>query len=201
MRMMQMAAAAAAAAAAMALLAGCAAQVPPVRVTRFHLNQPIAGGEIRVEPRDQAQAASLEYEAYASTVGTALRSAGFRLAPDLPRSELVAVIELSRASRQAGPAQSPFSIGIGGGTGGGGFGVGGGISIPIGKPRATEVVGTELFVQIRRRSDGTAVWEGRALTEAREGTPYAAPTAAAQKLADALFRDFPGESGRTISVK
>jgi hypothetical protein len=45
------------------------------------------------------------------------------------------------------------------------------------------------------------VWEGRARLEARDGTPYASSAAAVDKLAMALFKDFPGESGRTISVK
>ena len=42
---------------------------------------------------------------------------------------------------------------------------------------------------------GLATWEP--LTAK---APAAQPSLAAAKLADALFKDFPGESGRTISV-
>jgi hypothetical protein len=183
------------------LLAGCAAQTPPVELTRFHLGQPIAPGEIMVEPRNPNDAKSLEFEAIAASVARELKARGFSIAPNLPRSELVAVIEIETATRQTGPERSTFSIGLGGGTYGGGVGVGGGVSLPVGKkitPRATR---TGLFVQIKRRSDGTVIWEGRARLEARDGTPYASTTAAIDRLAAALFKDFPGESGRPIIVK
>jgi hypothetical protein len=37
--------------------------------------------------------------------------------------------------------------------------------------------------------------------EARGGSPGASRAGAADRLAAALFRDFPGESGRTIRVR
>jgi protein ImuB len=42
---------------------------------------------------------------------------------------------------------------------------------------------------------------GLKLKAAIAGTPDAARAAAANRLAAALFRDFPGESGRTIRVR
>jgi hypothetical protein len=63
------------------------------------------------------------------------------------------------------------------------------------------VTATLLEVGIRRRSDATMFWEGRAVAEARTGSAEAASGAAADRLAVALFRDFPGESGRTIRVR
>ena len=60
---------------------------------------------------------------------------------------------------------------------------------------------TELGVRIQRRSDATVAWEGRAQLEARAGSALADDAAAADRLAEALFRDFPGESGRTIRVR
>ena len=56
----------------------------------------------------------------------------------------------------------------------------------------------ELDVQIKRRSDNSIVWQGRAVTAARTGT---APGATATRLANALFKGFPGQSGVTITVK
>jgi len=182
-------------------LAGCAAQQPTARVTRFHLGQPIARGEIAVEPRNPATAKSLEFSTYANAVGAELARAGFRLAPGLAKSELVAVVDVSRGTRAMYDEGSPFSIGIGGGTFGRNVGVGGGVSFPVGKSRTRELIGTQLAVQIKRRSDGTVIWEGRAMSEARSDTPYADPDAAVRRLAAALFQGFPGESGRTITVK
>ena len=182
-------------------LAGCAAQAPETRVTRFHLGQPIARGEIVVEPRDPTTAKDLEYQTYARAVAEELGRQGFNLAPGVAKSELVAVVEASRGTRAMYQERSPFSVGIGGGSFGGNVGVGGGVSFPIGKGKTREIIGTELAVQIKRRSDGTVIWEGRAMSEARSGTPYAEPAAAAAKLATALFQGFPGESGRTITVR
>ncbi len=99
-----------------------------------------------------------------------------------------------------GPPRSSFSIGIGGGSYGYGGGVGGGVSVPI-QGRPTQNVATRLIVQIKRRSDSTTIWEGRAETAQRFGTPGSQPAETVAKLAGALFRDFPGVSGRTISVK
>lgn len=183
------------------LLAGCAAQVPPVQVTRFHLGQPLARGEVAVEPRDPTQANSLEFRNWAEAVSAQLARLNYRLAPGIAKSELVAVVDVVHASRSDTGGGSPISVGIGGGGFGGNVGVGGGISFPIGKPKSRELQSTELAVQMKRRSDGTVIWEGRARTEARSGTPYAEPTAVIRRLAAALFDDFPGESGKVVTVK
>lgn len=186
---------------AIIVLAGCAAQTPMAEVTRFHLGQPIAHGEIVIEPRDPVQSAGLEYDNYAASIARELKARGFTIAPDLPRSELFAAFEVQRTTRQTGPTHSAFSVGLGGGTFGSGVGVGGGVSFPVGKKITPEATRTQLSVQIKRRSDGSVIWEGRGQLEARNDTPYAAPAAAVDKLAVALFKDFPGESGRTITVK
>jgi hypothetical protein len=59
----------------------------------------------------------------------------------------------------------------------------------------TRGAGAPLSVRIKRRSDGTLFWEGRAMDPTGTGSANAAT------LASALFRDFPGESGRTIRVR
>ena len=115
--------------------------------------------------------------------------------------------EVTRQWRPAGPAQgSSLSIGLGGGSGGGwhggtSVGLGGAISFPIGKGRQPMDVLTTLSVQLKRRSEGTVIWEGRSDMVARDGTPAAQPEAAVQRLASAMFGDFPGRSGETIRVK
>ena len=93
-----------------------------------------------------------------------------------------------------------MTIGIGGGTGGWHGGVGGGASFPVGGGSKL-VTGTMLEVRLKRRSDGTVIWEGRATTEAPTGSPEAGIVPAVEKLANLLFQDFPGESGRTIRAR
>jgi hypothetical protein len=187
-------------AAATLMLAGCAATSSPTRVTRFHLGQPIAPASFTIQPRVPGEDASLQFDTHAAAVARALAGEGFRAAPDAASAEMIVLVEVDRASREVGPARAPGSIGIGLGTGGGGFGIGGSIDIPIGKPRARELVRTELFVQLKRRSEGTLIWEGRAVDES--GLKAAGdPSLTIDRLARALFKGFPGESGRTITVK
>lgn len=60
---------------------------------------------------------------------------------------------------------------------------------------------TELRVRIQRRSDATVAWEGRAQGPAPADGSYPQRAALMDRLAQALFRDFPGESGATIRVR
>jgi hypothetical protein len=62
-------------------------------------------------------------------------------------------------------------------------------------------VATRLDVRIKRRSDGTVFWEGQAIDEGRGSGSAGERSAAVQRLATALFQDFPGESGRTIRAR
>jgi hypothetical protein len=180
------------------MLAGCST-APQTRVTRFHLGQPLAPGDIAVEPLTAADRGSPEFQTYANIVGAELARLGFREAPGLARSEQVAVVQVNRSFFE-GPPRSSFSIGLGGGSYGYGGGVGGGVSVPI-AGRPTQNVATRLIVQIKRRSDSSTIWEGRAETAQRFGTPGSQPADTVAKLAGALFKGFPGESGRTITVK
>ena len=187
-------------AAALLALAACQTATPPVEVTRFHLGRPIERGTVTVEPTTGGDAQGLEFNTYASAVAQQLQRIGYVATPDLTKSLYVATVDVMRGSRAALRERSPVSIGVGGSTGGWGSGVGLGIGFNLGGSRGRDVVVTQLAVQLKRRSDQQVVWEGRAVTEARSGAPAAQPGIAAAKLADALFRDFPGESGRTISV-
>ena len=184
-------------------LAGCATAVPPVEVTRFHVGNPAQSGTVVVEEMPANPDAGLEFRTYAAAVEQELQRAGFGSASAGARSEYVALVGFRRSFRPTGYGNDgrPVSVGVGGGVGSGGYsGLGLGIGINLsGRPK--DMVMTELQVQIRRRSDSTTIWEGRAVSQAREGTPAAQPGIAAQKLASALIGGYPGESGRTITVK
>jgi hypothetical protein len=191
---------------AIALVSGCAetgTTYQGASITRFHLGQPIARGEISVEAADPAETSSLEFAQYSGAVERELTRLGWTIAQGKGRSEQVAIVHVEQASREA-PRRSGFSIGVGGGTGSfgrhGGVGVGVGGTIPIGRT-TNQLVATRLSVRLQRRSDATVAWEGRAETEARAETPLAGKGPAVDRLAAALFQDFPGESGRTIRVR
>jgi hypothetical protein len=190
---------------ALALVAGCASDdmVTGASVTRFHLGQPIARGPIAIESVDPRDANGLEFSQISASVARELTRLGWTVVPN-NASEQVAAVSLTQQPREAA-RRSGVSIGIGGGTGGygrhGGVGVGGEVAIPVGGRGSNLVIGSQLNVRIQRRSDATVAWEGRAQTEARAGTPLSTRAGAADQLAAALFRDFPGESGRTIRVR
>lgn len=185
-------------------LAGCAT-APGIDTTRFHLGQPIARGSVAVTPLDAARASSLEYRSQAEVVGAALSRAGFTPAPALAQAEFVASFALAREYRAPAQRGSGLTIGIGGGVGGGGYrsggGVGGGVQFPVGEARGDQVEVNTLSLDLKRRSDGTLVWEGRASEEASGRAAEAEPNAAVTRLASALLSDFPGRSGQTVRVK
>jgi hypothetical protein len=189
-----------------AALAGCATSdrggiVSAPEVTRFHLGQPIARGQIAVEAFDAADANSIEFRSYANAVARQLSALGWTVVNTVGQSEQVALVDVQQGSREMLRSRSPVSIGVGGGTGGWGSGFGGDVSVGLGGRGARELIGTMLEVRIKRRSDGTVFWEGRATMEARAGSPEAERTVAVERLASALFQDFPGESGRTIRAR
>lgn len=175
-------------------LGGCAASIPPVQVTRFHIDRAIAPGTISAA----ALPPGLEQGAYQAAVARELARVGF--APASGDSRYAFSVDVQRDTREAAVQRSPVSIGIGGGTGGYGGGLGGGISFGLGGNRSRQIVVTRLSVRLTERAGGATVWEGRAETQSPSSAPAAQPGLAADKLAVALFKDFPGESGRTITV-
>ena len=182
------------------LLVSAAGAATPVRVTRFHFNTAIERGSVAVEPIAGGDPASLETRLYADAIRAEMLRQGFP--PDQPGTPpaLVATVTLQREVRDLGTAPPPVSIGIGGGSFGGGVGGGGSIGFGIGKGRHREAYATRLEVQLRR-ADRTVIWEGRAENETDARARDAQPAALAEKMARALFRGFPGESGRTITVR
>jgi hypothetical protein len=159
-----------------------------VDVARFHLGEQIARAQIAIEPFDRADSNSPDFLAFSAAVERELTRLGWTVVRTVGQSEQVALIDVTQGSREAIAAATAVRIGRGvAGTPGSGSSAG--------------IVATLLEVGIKRRSDGTLFWEGRAVTEARTGSADAAATAAVNRLAPALFRDFPGESGRTIRIR
>ncbi|EJU13572.1 hypothetical protein LH128_08139 [Sphingomonas sp. LH128] len=190
--------------AALALNA-CVAPVGPVEVTRFHAPDMsrLGRGTIRVEPA-LGQADNLEFRTYAAAVARELTRIGYtEPLPGQAASAQIALLTLERNTYQPQRSNSPVSVGVGGGTGGYGSGVGLGIGFDLsGKPK--EQVETRVFVSIRDRAaapTATALWEGRAGFVVRGDSPLAQAPLGSAKVAEALFKGFPGQSGETIQVK
>jgi len=164
-------------------LAGCAtsrgggAAAGGVDVTRTHLGGQLARAQIAVEPANAADANNPEFQAFSDAVERQLARHGYTIAANRPASEQIARLTVTQGTRAA--LTTGWPAGLGRAAGG-------------------NVVATLLDVRIQRRSDGTVFWQGRAVTESPTGTPR---SQIVDQLAAALFRDFPGESGRTIRVR
>ncbi len=185
--------------AALLLAGACTTGPSGTEVTRFHLGQPIARSSIVLVAADPARRDSLEFRSFADAVASELRAQSFTpVAVDAPDVAYVGTITISQGSRPA-PPKGGLTIGLGGGSFGRGGGVGGGVSFPVGQSRPGEIVATTLALQIKRHSDGSVIWEGRAtgLTDTRGAVD---PGAAVPKLARALLSGFPGPAGQTVRV-
>ncbi len=176
-----------------ALLASCstggagggAARTEGMDVARFHLGEQVARSQIAIEPFDRADSNSPDFPVYAAALERELTRLGWTVVRPVGQSEQVALIDVTQGSREAIAPLTTARIGRN-------------LAATTPTGSSAGVVATLLEVGIKRRSDGTLFWEGRAVGEARTGSPLASPEAAVNRLATALFRDFPGESGRTI---
>ena len=115
-------------------------------------------------------------------MGTQLSRLGWTVVTTAGQGEQVALVDVEQGSRGA-------LAGRGMRTGAG--------AAPAAAGSASDAQAVMLEVSIKRRSDGSVIWEGRALSEAGAS----GRTDAVQRLSEALFRDFPGESGRTIRTR
>lgn len=192
--------------AALAILpAACVSPAGPVEAVRFvspDRAAELGRGPIRVVAGAGIDPASLEYRSYAVAVERELSRIGYNVLPvggAAPRDVQTLAIVIDRSVLvPAGGERNPVSVGVGGGAGSFGSGVGLGIGINLGgAPK--ERISTQLSAVIRA-GDGVTLWEGRAMVDAKAGSPMAETQLNASKLAEGLFTGFPGESGATIKV-
>ena len=183
-------------------LASCVAPVGPVEVTRFHVPElaNLGRGAIAVEPAAGQDGSSMEFNSYAGAVSRQLSLLGYSAAAAAGSSPQVAVLRIERHSWRPDRAHGPVSVGVGGQTGSYGSGVGVGIGLDLSGP-PPEQVETLLGVTIKDRASGKALWEGKATFVVRATSPLATTQLGAAKLAEALFKGFPGSSGETIQVQ
>ena len=188
--------------AAALLLAGCTqTYVSPVSVTRFVGEQParLGQGAIDVRAAPGEPAGTLEFSLYEQAVAAELGQLGYRVVEGEGAAQ-VAEVRVSQVTEQPARSRGPVNVGVGGSTGSYGSGVGVGVGLDLsGRPQ--DVTSTQMGVIIRDSATGQALWEGRAQFSASVNSEFGDRSAAAAKMADALFSGFPGESGETIEVR
>jgi hypothetical protein len=183
-----------------ALLAGCVTPVGPVEVTRFHVADAQFGrGSVAVVPAAGMTDTSLELRTYQAAVARELARIGYAPAA-VGGAAQIAEVRLMRRTWQPERMRGPVSVGVGAGGGSYGSGVGMGVGLDLSGPPPAQTE-TELGVTIKDRASGRTLWEGRAHFVVRADSPVAQTDLGAAKLAEALFRGFPGNSGETILVR
>ena len=185
--------------AAAASLGACAIPTGPVEVTVFNRvaeGQPYGSGSFSVTPAAEQATQGLALSPYLAAVSREMARIGY--AERAGGSDVVAEVRVAQAEI-LGQRRSPVSVGVGGSTGSYGSGVGLGVGINLGGGSQARVE-TVLSVRILRARDQLVIWEGRAVQVAGKRAPAAQPGIAASKLAEALFKDFPGKSGTTVEV-
>lgn len=169
----------------------------PVEVIRFNLGQPIQPGTFVLNEENSASAFD-RLPGLGEAIATNLGAQGFSRVPS-GGSQYILRVAYRRGSGGMVSTGSPVQIGLGGGSFGRGGGVGGGLGIPLGGS-TRELINTEVTAKIERRLDNTVVWEGSARNQSTAPRSPDEAAALSGRIAAALFRDFPGQSGITTTV-
>jgi hypothetical protein len=177
----------------MIALAACGRNNIYADVARFHTNQPINRGTLFIQPSDPALAGNLEFRTHSESVAVEMRRQGFQTVPTAAQAQYIATLDITQTDGTTitRPGMS-VAVPVGAAM----------IATPVGRgPRNSTERTSTIGVQIKRQSDGTQIWEGRASKTASAGSEQANLTWAVPALAGALFKDFPGTPGATQQVR
>lgn len=193
------------------LLAACTTPFK-AQVSRFQQLPAPTGQSFVIEPVDDSRKGSLEFASYASLVAQRLAGLGYQ--PAVPGAQPTLVVRLDygvndgreRIATRPGSYYGGYGWGYYGYPyyrrpyyGGYGWydpfwgGYGG-----FGAPEVYSYTVYRSFLDMRiTRSDGQPVFEGRAVADTRSGDlPALVPN-----LVSAMFTNFPGNSGETVTIK
>ncbi|NMW32339.1 DUF4136 domain-containing protein [Altererythrobacter sp. RZ02] len=194
----------AAAAILAATLSACVAgpRVSPVEITRFHQTATVAQlgtGTVFIESAPDDGVIAVDLSPYKSALAAELTELGYReVARD--DAQYIAQVSVDRYIAQEERKQNPVSVGVGGSTGSYGSGLGLGIGLNLGGGQR-EMVGTDMAVRIRDAASSDVLWEGRASFAVSDNSSLSDSASNASAIADALFREFPGNNGETVEVR
>jgi hypothetical protein len=194
-----------------ALALGLSACATPFKadVSRFAVPLPAPQGQtFAVVAEDPKLAGGLEFATYANAVAAELTQLGYAQAASPETADMLVRFDYKVDGGRERVRTSPGVGGFGafgpwgrwGGWGGGGFGPWGfGFNDPFfGGPdvRSYTIYTSGVDVKIDRRADGQRLFEGKAEAVSRSNRlPRLVPN-----LVDALFTDFPGNSGETVRI-
>jgi hypothetical protein len=197
------------------LAAGCAPTFE-ARVARFSALPAPAQQSFSIESRDPQKSGGLEFATYANLVRQRLTSVGYAEARSPSDASLIVLLDYNvgpprervetRYSGYGGFGYGGWGYRGGGfgrwGYGGfgwnpywGGFGYGTGFGYP--EVYSVTQYNAQLAMKIVRASDQASVFEGRAETVSDTNNL----TKLVPNLVTAIFTNFPGNSGETVSVK
>jgi Domain of unknown function (DUF4136) len=177
---------------ALLLVAACASSFK-AEVTRFNALAAPGGQTVRIVPAE-GLANDMEFKSYAAIVARHLEQQGYTIAFS-GEPDLIATVGYGSAPDPAYRAGPGLSLGLGVGSFGSHVGGGVGASVPVSGGRGGFSL-EMLTLALTDRASGASVFEGRASGHGKD----TGPQAAVEKLTEALFRDFPGQSGETITV-
>lgn len=184
-------------------LSGCVgtAYSGPVEVTRFISQETVGIGQGPIAITFTEEMSNLRAkEAFYDAVAAQLVGLGYAIALDAEPGMQTARVTTSRSPLAPASSRGPISVGVGGRTGSFGSGLGVGIGIDLGGNTSRPNALTELSVRISD-SAGNSLWEGRAQQAVSINSPYAEVDASSRALAAALFKDFPGGNGETVTIE
>ncbi len=179
-------------------------------VSRFQAMPAPQGQSFFIMPMNPADEGGLEFSGYAQQVAQNLQAIGYARAPSLRQATLVVNVGYGVSDPQTEIVSYPSSrFGYGSGYWGHGFGrgwgrgyywgwndpfwYGGGFYNDI---RTYTYYVTQLDLNIRRKVDNIALFEGKAMARSRSS----ALNKTVPSLVDAMFTGFPGTSGETIKI-
>ena len=185
-------------------LAACTTGRPaePIEVTRFvapDTRAQLGDTTMMVETAPGSTELGLALEPYKEAVARELAVFGYAEGARSSAKQIASVsVERTELNRNGRSNPVSGTVGASTGTYGSGFGLGVGINLGGG---SGETVVTRMSVFLRDKASGDVLWEGRARLVAPAKSPLAQSGPAAYALANALFTDFPGNSGETIEVE
>jgi hypothetical protein len=191
-------------------LSACATNSFKADVSRFAVPLPAPQGQtFAVVAEDPKLAGGLEFATYANAVAAELTGLGYSAAASPESADMLVRFDY-RVDNGRERVRTDFNGGFGGFGGFGRFGGFGGFNRGyafglydpflggFGGPdvRSYTVYTSGVDVKIDRRADGQRLFEGKAEAVSRSNRlPQLVPN-----LVDALFTDFPGNSGETVRI-
>ncbi|MCL9999474.1 MAG: DUF4136 domain-containing protein [Erythrobacter sp.] len=189
-------------------LSACATNTFKADVSRFAVPLPAPAGQtFAVVAEDPKLAGGLEFATYANAVAAELTGLGYTKAASPESADMLVRfdyrVDNGRERVRTDPGVGGFGAfgpwGRWGGWGGGYGAWGFGFNDPfLGGPdvRSYTIYTSGVDVKIDRRADGQRLFEGKAEAVSRSNRlPRLVPN-----LVDALFTDFPGNSGETVRI-